>query len=150
MKLGEIGKQDVSDGMNSDLLMSRNVYGTKKNKFKNRSRMEIISNLLTKAKLGALKTHLMYGGNLSYPLVQEYLAILLESRLISKEIDDDDSSVRYRTTAKGIEFLDHYGAIVSLLGDQISIVTGSGQALSENRSRLIFEPIENPPHLAMS
>lgn len=97
----------------------------KRNSFKNRSRLEIVSTLLTKARNGALKTHLMYGANLNHPLLEEYLAILLETRLVAMEPDADSQSPRYRTTVRGVEFLQHYKMIIELLGDRNPLTKGS-------------------------
>ena len=97
----------------------------KRNSFKNRSRLEIVSTLLTKARNGALKTHLMYGANLNHPLLEEYLTILLESRLVAIEPDADSQLLRYRTTIRGLEFLHHYKMISELLGRRNPLTMGS-------------------------
>ncbi len=89
-----------------------------KGKFRNRGRLEIISNLLTIAKNGTLKTHLMYGANLSYLMVTEYLDIMLRSELIAEENGNDNSSKQYRTTEKGTKFLELYQTIKSMVGEQ--------------------------------
>ncbi len=86
------------------------------NKFKNRNRMEIVANLLTIAKTGALKTHLMYRANLSYLMVTEYLDFLSRSYLISKTVDDEGTSKIFRTTAKGLKYLDVYETLQSIIG----------------------------------
>jgi predicted transcriptional regulator len=44
--------------------------------WKNRSRLEIIGNILGVAKYGAKKTHIMYRANLSYSQLQEYVGFL--------------------------------------------------------------------------
>lgn len=107
-----------------------------RNSFKTRSRLEIVSSLLIRARNGALKTHLMYGANLNHPLLQEYLAILLETRLIAIDHDADDQSIRYRTTTRGLEFLQHYMMIVELLGDRNALTKGSYHFESELRSEI--------------
>lgn len=89
-----------------------------KGKFRNRSRLEIISNLLTIAKNGTLKTHLMYGANLSYLMVTEYLDIMLRSELIMESNENDNTSRTYRTSDKGMKFLELYQTIKSMVGEQ--------------------------------
>ena len=49
---------------------------------KNRSRTEIISNILDAANGGATKTKIMYIAFLSYNQLKEYLSILIENNLI--------------------------------------------------------------------
>ncbi len=92
-----------------------------KGKFKNRSRTEIIANLLKIARNGSLKTHLMYGANLSYHMVNHYLGILLQSDLIREERSEDGSSKQYRTTEKGFRCLEIYDAIKGMIGEHYFI-----------------------------
>ncbi|MCL4519630.1 MAG: winged helix-turn-helix domain-containing protein, partial [Thaumarchaeota archaeon] len=87
-------------------------------KFRNRGRLEIISNLLTIAKNGTLKTHLMYGANLSYLMVTEYLDIMLRSELIAEANGNDNTSKQYRTSDKGLKFLELYQTIKAMVGEQ--------------------------------
>jgi predicted transcriptional regulator len=85
-------------------------------KFKNRNRMEIVANLLTIARTGALKTHLMYRANLSYLMVTEYLDFLCRSGLIVETVDEEGTSKIYQTTAKGLKYLDVYETLQSIIG----------------------------------
>ena len=89
-----------------------------KGKFRNRGRLEIISNLLTIARNGSLKTHLMYGANLSYLMVTEYLDILLRSGLIVENNGNETNSKQYKTSEKGAKFLELYDAIKKMVGEQ--------------------------------
>jgi predicted transcriptional regulator len=67
---------------------------------KNRSRTELASNILEAANGGgATKTKIMYKAFLSYAQLKEYLEILIENSLLSREGDI------YKTTSKGIGFL---------------------------------------------
>jgi predicted transcriptional regulator len=86
-------------------------------KFRNRSRMEIIAVLLNIAKAGTLKTHLMYGANLSYLMVTEYLNILLDAELIREEVSDDGSK-QFKTTEKGFKCLEIYDTLKGMIGAQ--------------------------------
>ncbi len=90
--------------------------GMNSTKFKNRNRMEIVANLLTIAKNGALKTHLMYRANLSYLMVTEYLAFLSKASLIKESIDPDGTTKLYRTTDKGLKYLEVYESLREIVG----------------------------------
>jgi len=71
-------------------------------KAKHRSKLQIIADMLYAAGKGSKKTHIMYGANLSYSLVVQYLSEILESGLI-RQVDDE-----YSITEKGREFLRKY------------------------------------------
>lgn len=86
------------------------------NKFKNRNRMEIVANLLSIAKNGALKTHLMYRANLSYLMVTEYLDFLSRSGLIRETLDSEGTNRLYQTTGKGLKYLDVYESLQAIIG----------------------------------
>jgi predicted transcriptional regulator len=68
---------------------------------KYRSRTEIASHILEVANGGATKTKIMYRAFLSYAQLKEYLAMLTANDLLSY-----DTSGIYRTTGKGLRFLD--------------------------------------------
>ncbi|MHB1908348.1 MAG: winged helix-turn-helix domain-containing protein [Nitrososphaerales archaeon] len=85
-------------------------------RFKNRNRMEIVANLLTIAKSGALKTHLMYRANLSYLMVSEYLGFLSSAELIKERVDEDGAVKLYQTTPKGLKYLEVYESLQSIAG----------------------------------
>ena len=72
----------------------------------NRSRMEIIAIILSLARSGAKKTHLLYGSNLSVSNYNKYLKELLESGLLKEK--NENGKRLYRTTNKGKEFLSNY------------------------------------------
>ncbi|MHB8566878.1 MAG: winged helix-turn-helix domain-containing protein [Nitrososphaerales archaeon] len=88
----------------------------KPTKFKNRSRMEIVANILDIARMGALKTHLMYKANLSYMVVSQYLEFLTRSELIKETFDDQGMVKLYQTTPKGLKYLEVYGALQNIAG----------------------------------
>jgi predicted transcriptional regulator len=69
---------------------------------KNRSRTELASHILEAANGGATKTKIMYKAYLSYAQLKEYLAVLTENGLMARDVDGD----LYRTTSKGIKFLE--------------------------------------------
>jgi predicted transcriptional regulator len=68
-----------------------------------RSRTDIISGILDVANGGsATRTKIMYKAYLSYNQLKEYLMLLTENKLLSY----DAYSQTYRTTEKGLRFLD--------------------------------------------
>ena len=85
-----------------------------KTRFKNRNRLGIVANILTIAKTGALKTHLMYKANLSYTMLRDYLKFLLDNGLLSESQYPEDKITIYRTTDKGTRFLESYVALKDL------------------------------------
>jgi predicted transcriptional regulator len=66
-----------------------------------RNRTELASNILEAANGGATKTKIMYRAFLSYAQLKEYLAMLIQNDLMTQEIEGI-----YRTTSKGIRFLE--------------------------------------------
>ncbi len=72
-----------------------------------------MAEVLRTAKNGSLKTHLMYGANLSFSQLNYYLSFLLSTGLLKTV--QEDNKVIYRTTSKGLEFLTNYEKIISLL-----------------------------------
>ena len=77
----------------------------------NRSRTEIVSNILDAANGGETKTKIMYIAFLSYNQVHEYLSILIENNLIEYL----DGAHKYKTTEKGLNYLKMYNEIRKLL-----------------------------------
>ena len=69
---------------------------------KYRSRTELASQILEAANGGVTKTKIMYKAFLSYAQLKEYLAVLTENGLLAY----DNSNSTYKTTPKGIKFLD--------------------------------------------
>ena len=69
-----------------------------------RGKLDIIADILRVARENAKKTHIMYQANLSYKVLQRYLAELVEASLICFE----DKTRCYVLTNKGHKFLDAY------------------------------------------
>jgi len=69
-----------------------------------RGRLDIIADILHVVSQNAKKTQIMYQANLSYKVLQRYLAKIIEASLISFE----GKKRCYVLTAKGREFLDVY------------------------------------------
>ncbi len=83
------------------------------NENKRRDRLYIIAEILKIAEDGSLKTQIMYKANLSFAQLKEYLSFLIRMKLL--EIQKEERKKIYVTTAKGEEYLDKYGEILSLL-----------------------------------
>ena len=77
----------------------------------NRSRTEIIGNILDSANGGASKTKIMYTAFLSYNQLKEYLSILIENNLIEYL----DGTHQFKTTEKGLKLLKMHNEMAQLL-----------------------------------
>jgi predicted transcriptional regulator len=73
----------------------------------NRSRTEIVGNILDAANGGASKTKIMYTAFLSYNQLKEYLSVLIENNLIEYR----DGTQTFKTTEKGLFFLKTHNEI---------------------------------------
>ncbi len=72
---------------------------------KNRSRMEILYDIISAAKCPVKKTNLMYKSNLSFKQLELYLGFLVEQGLIETKPEDDGHGRIYGATSKGFEFI---------------------------------------------
>ncbi|MGQ9460649.1 MAG: winged helix-turn-helix domain-containing protein [Candidatus Bathyarchaeaceae archaeon] len=81
-----------------------------------RDRLYIISEILTIAKDGSLKTQIMYRANLSFAQLNEYLSFLLKIKLL-KIITENERTI-YKTTTRGIKYLENYDKITGLLSEE--------------------------------
>jgi predicted transcriptional regulator len=78
-----------------------------------RSRFDIINDILNIAKIEKTKTPILYGANLSFNQLQEYLVLLVDLNLLS--LNENDGKSCYKTTDKGSNFLEKYREIQNLL-----------------------------------
>lgn len=78
-----------------------------------RDRLYIMAEILDIAKNGALKTQIMYQANLSFPKLEEYLGFMLKLGVMEK-IEEEDK-LTYKSTGKGIDYLQRYREISVLL-----------------------------------
>jgi predicted transcriptional regulator len=76
-----------------------------------RDKIEIIAEILGLCSEPKTKTHVMYGTNLSWKMLQHYLSELQSRGLL--EIHDESS--RYITSQRGREFLEKWREIKELL-----------------------------------
>ena len=77
----------------------------------NRSRTEIVGNILDAANGGVSKTKIMCIAFLSYAQLKEYLSILIENNLIEYL----DGTHKFKTTDKGLIFLKMHNEMAELL-----------------------------------
>ena len=89
--------------MMNDAFVDGFRLGLNKNKKRNRSKIEIVRDMLSIVSVSVRKTRIMYQANLSYGQLEKYLGSLLEQGLV--ECDDDSC---YLITWKGKEFLQIY------------------------------------------
>ena len=80
----------------------------------NRSRTEIVGNILDAANGGETKTKIMYFAFLSYNQLNEYLSILIENNLVEYL----DGTKTFKTTEKGVNYLNIHNEIRKLLPQQ--------------------------------
>jgi predicted transcriptional regulator len=73
-----------------------------------RGKLEIMVEILAICKGGALKTEIVYKANLNFKRVGTYIPFLEKRNLI------ESSGPVFRTTEKGIEFLDNYYKVKEL------------------------------------
>jgi predicted transcriptional regulator len=99
--------------------------------FLNRSRFEIMADILQRAVTGAKKTWLLYSANLSYSQHQKYISTLVELGLLSK------MNGLYTTTQKGMDFITSYETLTSLLGETFSMTAEAKRELAKKKSRRI-------------
>lgn len=78
-----------------------------------RDRLYIIAEILAIAKDGSPKTRIMYRANLSFNLTNFYLPFLLKTGLLRKVTKKGKTT--YKTTSKGMKFLELYKEVLELL-----------------------------------
>lgn len=71
---------------------------------KNRKKLEIIADILDATLGGAKKTHIMYGGNLSFSLLKHYLDLLTECNFLIYRKEES----QYFVSDRGKAFLDEF------------------------------------------
>jgi predicted transcriptional regulator len=89
-------------------------------KIKNRSKLDIIYDILASATGGVKKTHIMSRANLSSEQMNFYFNTLLHHSLLDAEKDSENKLV-YRTTQKGIRFLQCCAQIKSIIAPIVQV-----------------------------
>ncbi|HKW03980.1 MAG TPA: winged helix-turn-helix domain-containing protein [Nitrososphaerales archaeon] len=82
---------------------------------KNRSRMEILYDIVSAAKSPVKKTNLMYKSNLSFKQLELYLDFLVEQGLVEVKHEIDGPGFMYGSTIKGFEFTNVFEDLQSYL-----------------------------------
>jgi len=78
-----------------------------------RDRLYIMAEILEIALEGVLKTQVMYKANLSFAQVNEYLRLMLNLKLL--DLTQETEKNIYKTTSKGIRYLESYRKLRELL-----------------------------------
>jgi len=104
-----------------------------------RDRLYIIAEILEVALEGVLKTQVMYKANLSFAQLNEYLHLMLDLNLL--ESSKNTERHVYKTTQKGIRYLESYRKIKELLKKEDESLTprngNSGVYLVKRGSQVI-------------
>jgi predicted transcriptional regulator len=77
----------------------------------NRTRVQILADILKVAENGKRKTHVMYRSNLNHRQLEKYMKFLEENGLIRQVADEETGNRLYQVTEKGFEFLREYSRI---------------------------------------
>lgn len=85
-------------------------------KRRGRDKLHIMAEIVEIAKDGALKTHIMYRANLSYKDMTAYLRLMLRTKLLKKIKISGKKG--YKSTGKGIVFLEHYREVVKFVREE--------------------------------
>jgi len=72
---------------------------------KRRNNMEIAAEILRIARKGARRTHVVYGANINFKLLQEYLNELERAGLVVRHTEKGGL---IETTERGIQYLNYY------------------------------------------
>jgi len=83
---------------------------------KRRDKLYIMAEILGIAKEGALKTQIMYRANLSFTQLNDYLGFMQEINMLEKTKKNNKDI--YRSTEKGLDFLQRYCQIARLLKNE--------------------------------
>lgn len=80
---------------------------------KRRDRLYIMAEILEIALEGVLKTQVMYKANLSFAQLNEYLNLLIGLKML--ELSEESQRNVYKTTPKGVRYIESYKKIRELL-----------------------------------
>jgi len=90
---------------------------------KRRDRHDIVEEILKTAVNGRIKTHIMYRAKLSYSQINEYLPLLVEKGFLenAKVSRRKQHTTVYRTTSKGLQFLENLRSVNRLWTEGFSL-----------------------------
>jgi len=100
-----------------------------------RDRLHIMAEILQVTLEGALKTQVMYKANLSFAQLNQYLSLLLDLDLL--ELKKSSERAVYKTTAKGMSFIESYKQIQELLKKTNETSSSNGNG-SKNGNHSVF------------
>jgi len=78
-----------------------------------RDRIAIVAEILEMARDGVLKSNVMWRAGLSYLMLNEYLELMMNTKLLDKVLLNN--KVVFKTTDRGMKFLYHSHEIMELL-----------------------------------
>jgi predicted transcriptional regulator len=78
-----------------------------------RDRLVIVAEILDMARDGVLKSNIMWRAGLSYDMLNGYVALMMEAKLLDKVLLKN--RVVFKTTDRGVKFLYHCHEIMELL-----------------------------------
>ncbi|MCJ7698625.1 winged helix-turn-helix domain-containing protein [Candidatus Bathyarchaeota archaeon] len=82
---------------------------------KRRDKLFIIAEILEISREGSLKTQIMYRANLSFTQLNDYLKFMLNISLLEKGLVNGKDT--YKSSIKGLDFLQRYKEIAELIKD---------------------------------
>jgi len=85
---------------------------------KRRDRHDIVTEILKTAREGKIKTHIMYKAKLSYSQINTYLQLLVDKGFLENNtvVRKKQTITIYRTTPKGVYFIENIETVNQLLG----------------------------------
>jgi predicted transcriptional regulator len=79
-----------------------------------RDRIAIVAEILEMAREGVLKSNIMWRAGLSYDMLNGYLGLMINAKLLDKVLIKN--KVVFKASSKGVRFLYHCHEIMDLLG----------------------------------
>ena len=101
-----------------------------------RDRLSIMAELLDVAREGVNKTRIMYQASLSFAQLKEYVTLVIDLNLL--EAVKTSKRTIYKTTEKGLRFLQSYREIVELLakGKENNLTDANSLHLIKRRTKV--------------
>jgi predicted transcriptional regulator len=78
-----------------------------------RDRIAIVAEILEMARGGVLKSNIMWRAGLSYEMLNGYVGLMMDAKLLDKVLQKD--KVVFKATDRGMKFLYHCHEIMELL-----------------------------------
>lgn len=103
---------------------------------KRRDRLSIVAEILDVARESVPKTRIMYGANLSFAQLNEYLTLVIDLNLL--EVVKTSERTIYKTTEKGLRFLQSYREIMELLSKENKLKDTNSLHLVKRGTKIIL------------